>query len=372
MNVVWVESGLFTESAEGPSSPHAGVRYRALPAMRAMGERGHAARIVPVVRVESPEALLAGGVDLLACSRVVPPVPAAFADTANRYLACAALARQRGIGVLVDANDRHWDIPEARILLLQLAGKADVVVAGSAALAEAVGKLAGASVRVIGDPYEMARGAPAFDPPAPRRATLGSMLRRLGPGTAERRAVRLLWFGHPTNLGPVFALLPQLAPLVSDWSLELELVSGAGCGAEEVCAQVTRDFGPLLVARFTEWTPQAAAGALERCDLVVIPADVDAPGNAGKTANRVIESIRRGRFVVAHPLPSYLEFERFAWIGASIADGIAWALRHPGTVRRRLAGGQAHVEAAYSPAAIGALWERAMLDAAAAGGRRPR
>ena len=47
-----------------------------------------------------------------------------------------------------------------------------------------------------------------------------------------------------------------------------------------------------------------------------------------------------------------------------MADGIAWALRHPGAVRRRIALGQQLVNRHYSPGAIGRLWQAAMLDAA--------
>ncbi len=365
MNIVWLESGLVTESAQGPSSPHAGVRYRALPAMRAMSELGHAARIVPVFAFASVDELFAGDVDLLVCSRVVPPAPGAFVETANRYIACAQRARSSGIGVVVDANDRHWEVPESRAMLQQLMAQAGVVVAGSTSLAALLGGMTRAAIRVIGDPYELAEGAPQFAPPGSKRAfALSGLLGRLAGTRSPGRPVQLLWFGHPTNLGPILALVPQLSPLIGDWSIALHIVSAAGCGAEEVCEEVSGNFSPQLSARFTEWSPAAVAAALEACDLVVIPSEVDAPANLGKTANRMIESIRRGRFAVANPLPSYVEFERYAWVGDSLTEGIAWALRHPGAVRRRIVHGQEHVARHHSPQAIGRLWEGAMLDAA--------
>ncbi len=78
-----------------------------------------------------------------------------------------------------------------------------------------------------------------------------------------------------------------------------------------------------------------------------------------------MEAIWAGRFVVANPIPSYREFDDFAWLGDSIVDGIKWALDHPDEVRRRIAAGQEYIEKNHSPEVIARQWDaafRAVLD----------
>jgi glycosyltransferase involved in cell wall biosynthesis len=103
---------------------------------------------------------------------------------------------------------------------------------------------------------------------------------------------------------------------------------------------------------------------LRDCDLCVIPVDVANRAKSVKSANRLVEALRAGRFVVASPLPAYREFSESALVGEDIAQGIAWAVDHPAEVAARIRAGQLMVEQYYSPAAIAQQWLQTLASLA--------
>jgi glycosyltransferase involved in cell wall biosynthesis len=113
---------------------------------------------------------------------------------------------------------------------------------------------------------------------------------------------------------------------------------------------------------FEAWSPETTQRALQECDLAVIPSDLNLRRMTVKSANRVMEILRAGRFAVAHAIPSYLEFSAHAWIGEDIIDGIKWAMAHPNEVRARIRAGQDYVENNFSPQALGRQWQSAFLE----------
>jgi hypothetical protein len=172
----------------------------------------------------------------------------------------------------------------------------------------------------------------------------------------------LLWFGHPVNFDTVADMVPKLGALASSMRLSLHVVSNsANNGIRAYLDGVNRQFGPHLRTSFTEWTPEATWQAMAACDLVVVPS-LPAAKKLVKSPNRVVEPLRAGRFVVAYPLPSYVELADHVWLGENIADGVAWALGNREVVRRRIAAGQAHINRRFSPLAISRVWEAVLLQ----------
>jgi glycosyltransferase involved in cell wall biosynthesis len=104
----------------------------------------------------------------------------------------------------------------------------------------------------------------------------------------------------------------------------------------------------------------AQSQALRDCDCVIIPATVDNAQKRAKTANRLTEALWAGRPVLAHAVPSYLEFAHCAWIGEDLVAGLGVALRNPQQVLRQVRAGQDIVAARYSPEAVGGLWAQAL------------
>lgn len=139
---------------------------------------------------------------------------------------------------------------------------------------------------------------------------------------------RLLWFGHQSNLSDLMPWLPHLS--------KLEIVTTLPS-----------------VAGVTQWSPETMDAAFDRAGMVVIPTGK----SLAKSANRAIESIRRGLFVVAGYLPAYADLG--IYIG-DISDGVRWALSHGDEVLRRIAASQEYVAREYSPERIGDQWIKAL------------
>jgi hypothetical protein len=104
-----------------------------------------------------------------------------------------------------------------------------------------------------------------------------------------------------------------------------------------------------------EWSRENQVEAIKECAVVVIPTDA----RKGKSANRLIEAVRNGRFVVAGELPSHDEFKDLMWIG-DIREGIEWAKRNKQECIKRVRECQDYVRDRYSPERIGKLWLEAL------------
>jgi hypothetical protein len=225
-------------------------------------------------------------------------------------------------------------------------------------------------IHAISDPYEGVQQAPRFRPEPPKASSLlWSVLRDLVSG-GKRLPVRLLWFGHGGNLSSVVAMLPRLARLADRYAIDLHIVTSPDTGAEKLCESVNQGGAPAFRLRFSPWSTQTTWRALEECDLVIIPAQLDDPAKTVKSPNRLIESLWAGRFVCANPVPSYEEFGEFAWLGEDIASGIEWAVQHPREVMRKLKIGQDYIARHYAPDVIARQWEAAFV--AARGGAAPK
>jgi hypothetical protein len=71
------------------------------------------------------------------------------------------------------------------------------------------------------------------------------------------------------------------------------------------------------------------------------------PRTDTKSANRVIDSLISGKFVITTPLASYEEFAPYTWQGDYI-EGIKWACDNPDQVINMIAAGQQYTEQNYS------------------------
>lgn len=211
------------------------------------------------------------------------------------------------------------------------------------ALKERLTPYARHGITVIEDPYE---SATAGEP-------------RLECGAA----IKLAWFGvfgeplRPFIEGQFAEIAGRLAPR----ALELAFVTYAGMAPlVEQMADRLHSVNPNLSVRHIAWSLHAAAEALSRADIVVLPQDAGSDWGRVKSHNRLVEALRAGRFTVATPIPSYLELAPYAWVEDDLAAGIEWALTHPPDALARVRAGQAHVAERFSPARIGAQWAQAL------------
>ena len=317
MRVVWVSFAPLRKTPAGFTSDLASVRYRiTLPAAAVAGSK-----VTQLVRGTSRRTLLErfAGADVVVFGKLFDPALAELA------LETIAALRGRGVKVIVDYSDDNFAHPVVGPTYRALANAADLLVASTEGLAEVLRAEAAVPVQVVTDPVEGKRGEPR---------------------SATRRPVHLLWFGHPLNLDTLRLGLPQIPP-----PFELTLVTAPGSGAE------------AMGHRFRAWSAPALFEELRDCDAVIIPSDPRNPRKAVKSPNRFTESVWAGRFVIAHPLPSYEALARFGWVGEDLGEGLAWLLAHPDAAAERVRAGQLAIEEHFSPRAIGRAWQVAIAAA---------
>jgi hypothetical protein len=214
--------------------------------------------------------------------------------------------------VVYDVCDDHM-LPEKKWaeFYRQMIQRANLVTCNSSAMRFRIFQETGKSAVVIPDPYETEVAKPSF-----------------GDG--------LLWFGHDQNLPDLWRVMPTLE----------------GYAVQVISKQVK----PLI----TEWSPEAQAAGLTSCAVVILPTGK----SACKSANRAVEALRAGKFVVANPLPAYDELSDFIWVG-DLRKGIDWAHANQAEALYKVAEGQKYVAKHFSPSRIAGLWKQALesLDA---------
>ncbi|MBF0375453.1 MAG: methyltransferase domain-containing protein [Alphaproteobacteria bacterium] len=317
MKVTWVSFAAFGVRDGVTWSEAASARYRVILPARELRRHGIQGRLATMAdgtpaRAVPDDAL---AVDAVVFSKVFS---ADAVDVALR-------AKVLGARVVFDVCDDHFDHPRFGETQRNLAALADVVVASTEAMASRIREAVRREARVIGDPVEGPRGTPRFRP-------------------SPDQPLRLLWFGHPSNLDTL-APHPDFGRPVS-----LHVITAPGHGAEG------------LAARFTPWSPEAVWRGLEDCDAVILPSRPDDPRKAVKSANRLLEALWAGRLPVAHPLPSYLPFAGVAAVGDDLGALLTAALADPAETERRLGQGMSMIEAQASPARIGLAWHTLLLE----------
>lgn len=152
--------------------------------------------------------------------------------------------------------------------------------------------------------------------------------------------LKILWFGHPSNLESLQAVLP-----LDDCELRF-------CSLPPIPSALA---GYLYVP----WCASNLTVALSWCDCVIIPFQ-DTEKDRAKSPNRLIETVRRGKFAVASAIPTYLDFDEWIWIG-DIHEGLQWFRQQPPEeINKRVMHTQTYIEENHSPERIAKLWELAL------------
>jgi glycosyltransferase involved in cell wall biosynthesis len=263
--------------------------------------------------------------------------PARFAVISDANLMAAHQLKQEGIPVIVDVCDNHFEDQDCRNgFIRELIGFCDLVVTNTRWMANIVREKTGKAAVVIGDPCETLRATPHFSP---------------------RKPIRILWFGHPSNLKYLNLILPGLISFSREFPVAFHVSSIPKAGLVEDFARITRSHQSTFSVTFIPWqAPKTTWRMLKECDLVIIPGDPRDPKKMGASNNRLTDSLWAGRFVVASPMDSYLEFADTAWISDDLIAGIRWALAHPQEVLARIAAAQERIAARYSKEGIGRQW----------------
>jgi len=331
------------------------MRFRIGAPARALAALGVESGFIGLDTPAVLEHLVPGRVDAVVFSKLSTPRGPTFDAFSTAYLGTADHARERGIAVVVDLVDNVFATDRSDFFS-QLLARARAVTTATEALAEVCRRHTPSPVHVVPDPVEGEQHPPAFAPP--RAST--SLLSRLGVGRAAPRALRLLWFGGQyRNFLDLAALFPGLSELAQSQPLDLAVVMSRD---ERITRALESARTGGFANRFVEWSLEAVAEELERCDIVLLPAPLRDEMRAAASPNRLARALWAGRAVAANPLPSYLEFRDAALLDADVVGAIRRALAHPAEVVERIGAGQRIIAARYSGETVGRCW-RGVLDA---------
>lgn len=211
---------------------------------------------------------------------------------------------------------------------------ADVVSVNSAQMGVSVKSHTGRDSIIMPDPFERPKLPVSFCP---------------------GNDINLLWFGSQSSF--------KFLPILEIWQrLEKEIRNYSYTMVSSKTDRVINKFrlrhtkgtaGNINFDRINmqEWTWELQGQLLEQCDIVLMPVHTDNPRTDTKSANRVIDSLISGRFVITTPLASYQEFAPYTWQGDYI-EGIKWAWANPAQVIDKITKGQQYVEQHYSAAVL--------------------
>ena len=358
MIIHWIVDGVAGSEEAGYSSTLASNRYRAILPVHGLKALGHDARIVDMAQWD-PMAYPADELPQVVVIGKLLPGPR-FESLQTRLFDGIQAARRRGIKVLADINDDHFDHPLLAAYWAALVRAADAVVTGSEAMAEIVRRHGGGKVFVVGDPV----AAPYAEPRAYRRETglRHWLMRVLSTMGFPPPPLRLVWYGIPTNWPSLTEWMPQLARLAQEQPWVLTVVSRAGAGIEQFVQGFNSAGNAGAKMVFREWSEAGQWEAVEEADLVLVPANLDKQKNTVKTANRLVDALQSGRFVIAVPVPAYQPLFEYAWLGLDPVAGIRWALDNPEKVLDKIQRGQEYVQAHHSIHTIARHWVDVFIE----------
>lgn len=349
---------VFVTAADAPTrispgmslySPLASLRLRNIPVAVELAP-SRPVYFWPVALFSRPEAVEAvRGIDTLVITKfAIDEIVAhtAYFEALLRWLG-ASRGKVRAIADMTDNYAAVQDKVHAPILgrYQEGLGAHCILTVPCEALRRELLPVARHGIHVIEDPFES---------PRPRELK-----------TAFTDPVRLCWFGSlgSGNLNSVANGLAQAVKGLGGRAASLEIVTHESRGAK--VAEIGRRVAAAhssITTQFVPWSLDATWKAIDHCDLVLIPQEHADSWGSVKSHNRLVESIRGGRFAVASPIPSYLELSDYAWIGQDLAEGVSWALSNAEAASERIRSGQDYVAERFSPQRIVGLWTRLLAE----------
>jgi hypothetical protein len=236
-------------------------------------------------------------------------------------------AKDLGAKTIYDLCDNKFEEKEEYEPCCKLA---DLVSVNSVQMGVSTKHHTGRDSIVMPDPFERPKLTPRFKPAS---------------------ELKLLWFGSQSSF--------KFLPVVEIWQrLEKEIVNYKytmiSAKTDRLLSKMSlrQAKGQISGINFSkldmqEWTWEHQGKLLTECDIVLMPVQTDNPRTDTKSANRLIDSLISGKFVITTALASYEEFAPYTWQSDYI-EGIKWALKNPAEVEEHIRKGQEYTEQNYS------------------------
>jgi hypothetical protein len=200
---------------------------------------------------------------------------------------------------IFDICNDHFSHSELGKYYREHVNNADLITVNSDEMAKIVRLETGREAMVIPDPYESEELEP-------------------GIGTYP------FWFGHESNLVDLDRYLPIPG---------MRILTGEA------------------------WSRDKQLAMLKECSCVLIPTGK----SMAKSANRLIESVRNGRFVIAGEMPAHDEFKDLMYIGNDLKNSLElFQSSNPVDIVQRIRDCQTIIRDRYSPGRISRLWLEAI------------
>jgi hypothetical protein len=328
----------------------ASARLGSIAPAAALARLGYDARTVSVAGGAGAASGAARTAKRIVFGEMFPTREAGWAGVTQAYRQVLDAIPDRRSQVVFGIADDHFDDATFSAFYREALPDCLAVTTVSETLARGARAFTSRPVFVAPEPTEGSRGAPQAIAARKLSPPLAWLARRVGLSLDYWR-VRLLWFGYPQNLPPLLALIPALEALAREFPLLLTLVTTPVPDLPRQTGEESR-----LRVQFIPWSPFIVNGVIGSSDVVLIPSDYRNPVKQAKSPNRLVAGLHAGRFVVAHPLPAYVPYGEFAWLGEDLCRGIDWAIRHPREVVERIARGQAFIDERHSPEVVARFW----------------
>lgn len=171
----------------------------------------------------------------------------------------------------------------------------------------------------------------------------------LHPRASCHNPLRLLWFGHPSNVNGLLEFLPDIR---FEKPLELIVVTSEP-GIRLLQSSGLRLNTPLRVLA-KPWSPEALVRSAQDSDVCIIPVEQKTTRKAGVSANRLLSALALGLPVAADPIDSYVaQGPCFASLRSPAFPEL---LRDPAAWHARVIAQQARLQSDYSLTALGRQW----------------
>ena len=237
-------------------------------------------------------------------------------------------AKALGAFTLYDLCDNKFGEKEEYIHCCMTA---DYVSVNSENMGASVKQHTGRDSIIMPDPYERPKLEPKFSP---------------------GKEIKLLWFGSQSSYKffPIAEVWQRLEKEIKDYRFTM-----ISTKTSRVLSKMSQrqNKGVISGINFSklnmeEWSWQRQGELMAECDIVLMPVSTDNYRTDTKSANRVIDSLISGKFVVTSPLASYEDFKPYTWQEPDYIQGIKWALAHPGKTLEKIKAGQQYTENNYS------------------------
>lgn len=365
MKISWIADDFNRRSDGSYVSALASTRYRAIAPANRLVELG---LDVQLVRVQEAINAIDDSPDVLMISKIaLRPQQELFKRDSQHVLKAASEARRKGMPVIGDFNDNHFDDAVLGPYWRGLADVSSVCVVGSEAMGEAVRRVTTAPIHVIGDPLSS-----PYDTPRvfrrPREGAAQRWIGRLLPGRVRDRLM-LAWYGHPLNFPALQGWAEQLVSIAPEQPLTLWAVTRLSEPLVAWVEDYNRRNQPRAKIELVAWDEETQWAVVRDSDVVLVPSDPSDHKKIVKTSNRVSDALNLGRYVVASPIPAYLPFAS----SIALTDDPVLALRkyidEPKKAMDAIVRGQAMARKLFDGDVIARAWLRAIESACAKGGK---